>query len=643
MSVLTTVASKVLITELSKRILDSLDVGNKAKAVFSKLKVDKIANSYSEKTISRVLRFKTLTSKGAICYLDEVYYPLKIGQINNFHIESEYNHAESFLIKDGVRLIEDNCIVISGKAGQGKTTIMRKLFIEELKYSDRFPFFITLRDQDYSGAVNAAELLRNHLCDHGVECNFGEAEALLKSNKIVVFLDGFDEITKSDRKKALKLIDSLHLTYNCPSIVTTRPDTELDNFVNASHYAVMDLSANDIYGIIDKLVSNEESKAPMLSVIKNNNSLRETIRTPILVSIFILTYPSLKNEPQSVADFYDTLFHALIYQHDASKAFIRKKESNLDNKILEECFSFFSLTTYMKGQGTFSNKELCDNFHETCVNLGISERYTGVMDDIVNGTNLLTLEGHDRYVYIHRSIQEYFSAKCIQSFDEESKELAYKELMSNDFYSKSINILKMLALTDTQYLSRFYILPRLGMTSDSLTELVAQPKDIILETLKKIEVGSIGEYDVETGYKLNHFRNKIINKKRFSYEEDILDKYNEVVRVITLDSGNISSAKSFFYGIVHERSNEIMHGINNKYPELNILENYKLNISQKNGFFIDSDYWFEFLTEEEFDSIYLEYLEEVETINKYLRRNLFMKKNSSATMLAILKAKKKAN
>lgn len=113
------------------------------------------------------------------------------------------------------------------------------------------------------------------------------------------------------------------------------------------------------------------------------------------------------------------------------------------------------------------------------------------------------------------------------------------------------------------------------------------------------------------------------------------------MRVISLESGYVSSAKSEFYAIIHGKSKDIIFGINDKHPELNIIEKYKSEIASERGFFISSNYWFEFLSEDELKSVYDFYLGEVVKINEYLKKNLLDKKISSSNMLALLKSKKK--
>ncbi|MEI7228316.1 NACHT domain-containing protein [Pectobacterium carotovorum] len=626
----TTAVAKVILTESSKKIYSALDFGNKARKIIAKFKVDAIAESYVDKTISRVLRFRTLTSKGATSYLDEVYYPLKIvSLIENTFDDNQYD----ILIKDGVRIIDNGCIVLSGRAGQGKTTIMRKLFIEELKAGERFPFFITLRDYSFDRGYNCSQLLKEHLSYHGVECSQIEVDALLKSGKVIIFFDGFDEIKKSDRNHALRLIDGLFLTYGCPSIVTTRPETEIEKNLSAQMYQVKNLNSEDVFGLIDKLVKEYDLKKTIFSILEKNSSLRETICTPILVNIFIITYPSLNNEPQSVADFYSMLFHALIYKHDASKSFIREKLSKIDNKRLEDCFSFFSLTTYLQSISTFSHKDMCEYFYAASEYMNLQDIHEQIMSDVVDGTNLITLEGHDRYVYIHRSIQEYFSAKCIASFDEENKKGIYTELSQGaSYFNRNESVLKMLSLIDASNFCRFYLIPRIEKSYGSFDKL----KPVSFDDFKTIlfDFTIFYSYDPdESEYKIPHFSSN--RKKDIIYETEIIAHF-------TAGAVIKSNSRSVIYGYLYSHSDEILRKISQKHPRIKGIQNYikglkefKDNPTNLNA--IDSKYWLCFLPENVAQLAFSSYVDDINKINKYVEINYYHKKASADSILKFVK------
>lgn len=445
-------------TSASKLASSLLSAGNKkAASIFAKLKVDSIAGNYSDKVVSRVITFKTLNGDGQDTTLNDIYVPLSIRHKLSNHVVS---------ITEGTTLKSDSCICITGRAGQGKTTIMRKLFIEEFIFGERFPFFITLRDCDFEKNNTCVELLLEHLTSLGVDCKPIEVKALLESGRVILFFDGFDEVSIPKRLKALKLITDSHYMYSCPSITTARPDTEISKATKIDNYYVESLEFKTVELMINKIVPDSVFAKNIIDTISKNFFLTETINTPILISIFILTYLSFTDEPKAITDFYGVLFLSLIYKHDKNKNFIRHKKTTLSNNKLEYCFSIFSYLGFIKGDNTFSELSLRKYFQEATSFITDEDISELIMDDIVDGTNIVVMDGYDRFVYLHRSIQEFFTAKCIESFDEETKRAFYEQLLHDVDKTRYFeHVLKMLSTIDDKNFARFYILPKLKSES----------------------------------------------------------------------------------------------------------------------------------------------------------------------------------
>ncbi|HGH3371425.1 TPA: hypothetical protein ACJIK4_000885 [Kluyvera cryocrescens] len=146
--------------------------GNK---ILRALNNDKILEIYTKNAVNRVFVFRTLTHGDKNVYLDEVYYPLKL---------TNSNSRLSIEVKDGTRLPKHSPICIIGIAGQGKTTVMRKLFLEELVQQETLPFFISLRQIKNYEDLTCEKLLLNHLRTNGIKCDLEDVEYLCDSQKI---------------------------------------------------------------------------------------------------------------------------------------------------------------------------------------------------------------------------------------------------------------------------------------------------------------------------------------------------------------------------------------------------------------------------------------------------------------------------
>lgn len=449
----TTTFSAALLTSLAKTLVDKgiAVASSKTNKILKSLANKEISTEYYNKAINKVFVFRTLTHGDKNVYLDEIYYPLNI----------THSTKGGITIEDEVEL-ENDATCIIGLAGQGKTTIMRKLFLEELVRRRSIPFFITLRQINDFNNLQVDTLLLEHLNNNGIICTIDDVNELCKKKLVTIYFDGFDEIPPQQRKSALKLLEGAHSKFNCRTIITSRPDTEITREPGYEIYNVDFLEENDIFEILNHKIKNREAKKQLTNILEDKEFLIESIKTPILLDIFIVTSASIKDDPSSISDYYDGLFTALIYRHDLIKNLNRKKKSTLSDKELEIIFSLFSFLSLMNNKSDFSKRELIDLF-EKCLKIRQLEELPAlIMEDILDGTNIIVRDGYDNFVYIHKSIQEYFSAKCISTMDDISKEHTLKKLaeLNNKTWSESnTNLLLMLSYLDSFNFVKYFIFP----------------------------------------------------------------------------------------------------------------------------------------------------------------------------------------
>lgn len=389
-------------------------------ALFKKLTDINSNKTYSSNVIKKNFTFRTIISGDKDVFLHEIYYPLKVVSRN----ESEY-----LIIKDGVTITKDKLVCLIGVAGQGKTITMRKLFLEELNKNNYFPFFISLRNVDFSKPTGMTDIVLHHLKENGIKCESKDIEEFLQDVKVRFFLDGFDEVPHEHRGNAIKVLDECNYVWGCSVVCSTRPETELTKLSGYVTYTLNFLTENDVVNIVKIHVVNEETCSLLLGLISDKDFLRESIVTPILVDIFIVTSIGLGKNPENVASYYDALFSSLIYKHDFNKIFVRSRKSLLNDVELEDCLAYFSFATYMKQKTTFTRAEMVQIFSEAkrYINKDI-ENELAIMDDIINMTNLIVNDGFNLYSYIHKSIQDYYAAKFIQAISDEHQKSFWDEV-----------------------------------------------------------------------------------------------------------------------------------------------------------------------------------------------------------------------
>jgi hypothetical protein len=402
-----------------------------------------------DKISDRYLTFRTLLSRDVDVFINDIYYPLRIKSFKDGTAPLTLSEEASF------EYPKIACIV--GKAGQGKTTFLRKLFINELSSkSGQFPLIITLRRVDWSdNDLTPARLVANEFKELGITVKEDACSYLLQLDRLKIFYDGYDEVETEFRTHALKLITQTYTTFGAKCVVTTRPATEVQLYGGEIHnYALMDLTEIDVIKIIKShtLISYIDKKQ-LLDVIVNKKEITKILLTPIIVDIFISTYNSLVAEPSTVIDFYEQLFQTLAATHDRLKVmFERRGISGLNNVELEKVFRSASFQLLNKKNDiTFRDSDVVEAFNFASKKLGLEVSDSHI--DVINKTSLIKQDGHD-YSYLHKSIIEFFAAKHIRSLSDEARQKYYKYIIEN-YKASHENVLRYLSKIDEDM---FYII-----------------------------------------------------------------------------------------------------------------------------------------------------------------------------------------
>ena len=153
---------------------------------------------------------------------------------------------------------------------------------------------------------------------------------------------------------------------------------------------------------------------------------------PLLLSIMYMTYVDNTTFPDSLEDFYDKAFETMLYGHDRRQktGFEREFSSELGYTDFKEVFRAFCFRSYFNDEYSFSESALVRNIFEVREISETPFNAHAYIEDLVNITCMLILEGHD-YVFIHRSFQEYYAASFVSKMLEDEQEEFCSDYINN--------------------------------------------------------------------------------------------------------------------------------------------------------------------------------------------------------------------
>lgn len=356
---------------------------------------------------------------------------------------------------------ENRGVLIKGFAGQGKSTIFRKLVLNNIR-NNKIPIFFELKN--FNGKT-LLDSISEDLNKVGIPISFESLQVVLNKNDVVLYLDAFDEARPEYRRKLIDEVRNFINAYNANIVITSRPDDDLNSLPNLDEYHVAFLDEYKIKEIIKKEAQDAEKASDLIRNLDNrifNIDDESVFKTPILVSLYTISYNLGEEVPENLSSFYDKIFDAVFYIHDNLKGRVDRIRTFNDNKLIY--INIFSFVSLMMIQDDYSNLKYNKYLSEVKSALNFfqedNSKYQSVANDIVNISNLIIKDGYDEIKFIHKSIAEFFTAKFIATGMPKNKVDDYYNrcLLNVDFNKNFLNVLKFLEEIDTyNYLDKYYL------------------------------------------------------------------------------------------------------------------------------------------------------------------------------------------
>jgi hypothetical protein len=151
----------------------------------------------------------------------------------------------------------------------------------------------------------------------------------------------------------------------------------------------------------------------------------EFLSNPLLAIMTMMTFRDNMDVPRRMHIFYEQAFNTLFQWHDATKAFNRKKYLEIDE--FRRSFEIFCLLSYFGEKYEFSRSEIIELIVKSNRVNSITVTPECVLKDYEESVNLIRQEGL-RYIFIHRSFQEYFAACSLVKLNGERFDKAIRNI-----------------------------------------------------------------------------------------------------------------------------------------------------------------------------------------------------------------------
>lgn len=358
---------------------------------------------FLEKTYARVSRVRTFLKPTESVDLLSIYIPVDL-------TDKETDFDVAGVIE---KLQKGEKIIVSGLAGRGKSVLMRYIAIS-LYHAPmgRIPVFLELRSLNSLTTKSVLQFIHSQYKGES-SIQFSDFIDAMKKGMFILILDGFDEISPSERDDIARQINDIALEYaRCPLILSGRPDERFQAWEYFTTLHLKPMTLRQTRSLIQGSSYDDEVKRTFLKRLtpeffKKHESF---VNTPLLAIMLMKTYEEYAEIPVSLHEFYRNAFDTLARRHDAMKAqFSRETHSGCNAEELKKLMASFCLLTYSKSEFTFHRDEVVDHI-KACIRQ-MREKYDAekVLCDLIESVCILQEEGFE-ISFVHRSFQEYFCA-----------------------------------------------------------------------------------------------------------------------------------------------------------------------------------------------------------------------------------------
>lgn len=359
----------------------------------------------------------------------------KVRDLEEFFDLEKRSFYKKLETKDGEEIANKlQRFIVLGKPGAGKTTFLRYIALAMLHKQSvikkrRLPIFVTLRDW-----ADKKMALIDYLAEEFDTCGFAEAklfvENTLKQGICLVLFDGLDEISQDSSLDDVirKIRDFTDKYGNNQFIISCRVAAYNHWFEKFTDVEMADFNDQQIKTFVQNwFIEETKIGKDCLEHLKGSTQLKELAKIPLLLTLMCITFEEDNNFPKSRADLYERAIDALLTKWDSSRR-IRRKDpyEQLSIRYKKNMFSQIGFETFLNDQYFIRERDLTKMIEAFIINMPdfeqqkLSAESKDVLKSIEAQHGIFVERARHIYSFGHLTFQEYFTAKYISDFTEES-------------------------------------------------------------------------------------------------------------------------------------------------------------------------------------------------------------------------------
>jgi hypothetical protein len=343
--------------------------------------------------------------------------------------------------------------IVSGAPGCGKTTLLKYVALQAQEREEYLAVWVELKALDKSlfAQAESSAAIGGHLILQELWLNYLKSQLFLndaeikllrqhwegkfRANKVVVLLDGFDELQDESVQRSLNkcLREFASALHSNALLISTRPYAE--HKLGHEGYQELEIEGfnqRQIEEFLDCYYPGDAAAKSLLRILRERSSLRELLRVPMLLGVILRLHRENRFTDEKLK-LYKRIIADLNQELDRSKSVVRGFQIN-DERLRLDFLKYLAFELLLRdsyddeGQElnriAFSYDVLKEKGRVFLAHEGSSHRARDLANDAL-ATPLLREVGTDKFSFTHLVLQEYMAAIAFAAFykDNESEGL----------------------------------------------------------------------------------------------------------------------------------------------------------------------------------------------------------------------------
>lgn len=442
-----------------------------------------------------IRKFTSLTA------LEQAY---RESQKRRFQTQQSLPEPESFTL-----INESPYLMVLGGPGAGKSTFLRRIGLEALKGEKGnlkhrcIPVMLELKRFN-STDIDLTRAISDELTNFGFPGTEEFTLNLLEQGKLLILLDGLDEVPKANQNAVIGVIQNFVTRYDCNRYIASCRiaahrsiwnhflDVEIADFANDQ---IQQFIRNWFQSGRDQEVGTAEKCWETLND-PSNASAKELAQTPLLLTFLCMVYDRTQGLPTNRATLYRKALDILLEEWAAEKRVYRETIYGELNPDLEKVLlSEIAFNGFINDQLFFTQQELIDQIRAFLFDTVDKPKYLdsrAVLDAIAIQQGILVERAEDIFSFSHLTLQEYLTTQYISQDSNLVKELVEQHVTNQRWCEVFLLVAGLLRSADNllaliaEQLPTFLYIPKLRALFNWANSVTVTSEDICTPAAKQV-------------------------------------------------------------------------------------------------------------------------------------------------------------